>query len=157
MDEILVTFIASFLIWFMFGGLLFLWIIDGRVKKEVVLHALIASSVAWIIAEMIKALFPTTRPFIEYGKLPLTLTFPFDGAFPSSHETISFALAATVWYHNKKIGAAFVVTAILIGIGRVVANVHYPIDILGGVVLGLIVATLIEKLHVFSLVKKLRA
>lgn len=157
MDEILITFVASFLIWFMFAGLVFLWVIDGRVTKEVVLHALLACITAWVIAEMIKTLFPTTRPFIMDGKLPLTLTIPFDAAFPSSHETISFALAATVWYHNKKIGAAFVITAILIGVGRVVANVHYPIDILGGAILGLIVATTVEKLHVFSLVKKLRA
>lgn len=157
MDEIIVTFIASFLIWFMFAGLIFLWVIDGRVKKEVVLHALIACITAWVIAEMIKTLFPTTRPFIADGKLPLTLTVPFDGAFPSSHETISFAMAATVWYHNKKIGIAFVITAILIGAGRVFANVHYPIDILGGAVLGLVVATIIEKVHFFSLLKKLRA
>lgn len=157
MDEILVTFIASFLIWFMFGGLVFLWVIDGRVEKEVVLHALLACLVAWAIAEMIKTLFPTTRPFIIDGKLPLTLTTPFDGAFPSSHETISFALATTVWYHNKKIGTAFVITAILIGAGRVFANVHWPIDILGGAVLGFVVATVIERVHLFSLLKKTKS
>jgi undecaprenyl-diphosphatase len=129
-------------------------VIDGRVKKEVVLHALLACVVAWAIAEMIKTFFPTIRPFVFYGKLPLTITIPFDSAFPSQHETVSIALATTVWYHNKKIGTAFIVAAILVGAGRVLANVHYPLDILGGGLLGFIVATLIERAHLFSLLKK---
>jgi len=147
MTNLLITFLASFLIWFMFLGLLILWVIDGRIKREQVLHALFAAVVAWGIAQVIKAVFPTLRPFELNGLTPLTLLPSSDGAFPSGHTAAAFALATTIWLHDKKMGSVFVVAALTVGVARVWGNVHYPIDILGGAVLGAITAFLIEKVH----------
>src|SRR3989344_4310814 len=101
MSESIVTFLASFLIWIMFFGILVLWLIDGRIKKEVALHAIIAAVFAWGFAEMIKYLFPTIRPFSQNGLTPLTLTVPIGGAFPSGHTAAAFALAVSVFLHKK--------------------------------------------------------
>jgi undecaprenyl-diphosphatase len=131
----------------MFLGLLILWVIDGRIKREQVLHALFAAVVAWGIAQVIKAVFPTLRPFELNGLTPLTLLPSSDGAFPSGHTAAAFALATTIWLHDKKMGSVFVVAALTVGVARVWGNVHYPIDILGGAVLGAITAFLIEKVH----------
>ena len=147
MTDLLITFLASFLIWLMFGGLLILWLIDGKFKKEQVLHALLAVAVAWGVAQVIKAIFPTVRPFELNGLTPLTLLPSSDGAFPSGHTAAAFALATTIWLHDKKVGSAFVVAAIVVGVARVWGNVHYPIDIVGGAVLGAITAFVIEKVH----------
>ena len=147
MTNLLITFLASFLIWFMFLGLLILWVIDGRIKREQVLHALFAAVVAWGIAQVIKAVFPTLRPFELNGLTPLTLLPSSDGAFPSGHTAAAFALATTIWLHDKKMGSVFVVAALTVGVARVWGNVHYPIDILGGAVLGAVTAFLIEKVH----------
>ena len=147
MNDLLITFLASFLIWLMFGGLLILWLIDGKFKKEQVLHALLAVAVAWGVAQVIKAIFPTVRPFELNGLTPLTLLPSSDGAFPSGHTAAAFALATTIWLHDKKVGSAFVVAAIVVGVARVWGNVHYPIDIVGGAVLGAITAFVIEKVH----------
>ncbi len=148
-----VTFLASILIWLMFGGLLVLWIIDGRIKKEQALHAFFASLLAWTIANMIKSLFPTLRPFQVNGGPVLTLsTYHSSGAFPSAHAAAAFALATTVWLHDRKLGLLFVVAAFGVGVGRVLGNVHYLIDIVGGGVTGAIVAFAADKLHVYSLV-----
>ncbi|MEK7112389.1 MAG: phosphatase PAP2 family protein [Patescibacteria group bacterium] len=152
MTNILITFLASFLIWFMFAGLLILWVIDGRIKKEQVLHALLSAGVAWGVAQIIKALFPTLRPFEVNGLIPLTLFPSSDGAFPSGHSAAAFAMATTIWLHDKKIGSAFMVLALLVGVARVWGNVHYPIDILGGVVLGVATAFVIEKVHLRKLI-----
>ena len=99
----IITFLASFLIWVMFAGLLVLWIIDGKIKREQVLHALIACIFAYLISLMIKEFFPMPRPFELNGERPLTITVHSDGAFPSSHAAVAFALGVTVWLHNKKI------------------------------------------------------
>lgn len=131
----------------MFGGLLILWLIDGKIKREQVLHALLAVAVAWGIAQVIKAVFPTVRPFELNGLTPLTLLPSSDGAFPSGHSAAAFALATTIWLHDKKIGWVFVIAALVVGVARVLGHVHYPIDILGGAVLGAVVAFLIEKVH----------
>ena len=78
---------------------------------------------------------------------------PHDSAFPSEHTVIAFALAVTVFMHDRKVGWVFLICAILIGIARVIANVHYPIDIIGGAFLGTIVAVLVEKIHFRKLFK----
>lgn len=147
MEDFLITFFASFMIWFLFLGLGVLWVIDGKIKKEQVIHALFACGVSWIIAFLIKYFFPTTRPFLINHKEIDVLMRPTDGAFPSEHSTLAFALAVTVFLHDRKVGWVFLVTAALIGASRVLANVHYPVDILGGAFLGTIVAVIVEKIH----------
>ena len=147
MNNALITFFASFLIFILFAGLFVLWVVDGKIKKEQVTHAFFASFIAWLISETIKIFFPTLRPFLLNGQNPLTLTTPSDGAFPSSHTALAFALGVTIFMHDKKYGSLYLLGAILIGVARVVANVHYPIDILAGAFVGTLVAVIVEKVH----------
>jgi len=147
----LIAFLASFLIWIMFGGLIVLWLIDGRIKKEQALHAFLAATFAWLVAEMLKTLIPSTRPFALNGYSPLTFTVPTDNSFPSSHEALSFAMASSIWLHDKKLGTAFVIGAILVGAGRVLANVHFVSDIVAGAGIGIIIALAVFKLHLHQL------
>ena len=108
-----VTFLASILIWLMFAGLLVLWIIDGRIKKEQALHAFFSAILAWTVANMIKSLFPTLRPFeINAGPVWTISTYHSSGAFPSAHAATAFALAFTIWLHDKKLGIIFLLSAL---------------------------------------------
>lgn len=148
MIDLLITFVASVLIWLMFLGLIYLWVIDGRIKKEIVIHAIIASVIAWVLSMMLKDVFHTTRPFVEDGVKYLVFWIPkANGAFPSSHTAAAFALSFTVWLHNRKFGTFYLISALLIGIARVMANVHYPMDIAGGAALGILIAFMVEKIH----------
>lgn len=147
MNNLIVEFFASFFIYFLFLGLAVLWVIDGKIKKEQVMHALFACLFAFLAAVLIKHFFPTLRPFITNGREIDVLIRPTDGAFPSEHTVIAFALAVTVFMHDRKVGWVFLVGALAVGVARVMANVHYPIDIVGGAFLGTIVAVIVEKLH----------
>jgi undecaprenyl-diphosphatase len=138
----------------MFAGLLVLWLIDGRIKKEVALHALAGALFAWALAQMIKSLFPSLRPFEINGLTPLTLTVPAGSAFPSSHAATSFGMAFAVWLHNKKIGTLFLIGAAAVGLGRVLSNVHFPLDVLGGSAVGVLAAYVIGKFHLFKFFSK---
>lgn len=149
-----ITFLASYLIWFLLAGVAYLWWVDGRVKKEVALHAALAYCLAWGVAEILKSVFQTQRPFIINNLVPLTATIPQDMAFPSGHTASAVALAVTVWLHNRKIGTVFIFVALAIGIARVLAHVHWPVDIAGGAVIGTLVAVIIERLHTFVFLKK---
>lgn len=155
MNNLAITFLASFLIWFMVGGLLILWVIDGRIKREQVLHAILAFVLAWIIADIIKLLFPTVRPFLINGGQSLVLFPEKNGAFPSGHTAAAFGLATTIWLHDRKVGLFYIILALVVGASRVLANVHYPVDILGGAVVGILMAFGIEKAHLFELLKRL--
>lgn len=145
-DE-LVTFLASFLIWVMFAGLIVLWFIDGKIRREQVIHALLASFIAWTAAEILKRIFLTPRPFDLNHLQTFTLSLPGDPSFPSAHSATAFALSITIFLHDKKTGIIFIILAILVGWARVAANVHFPIDIVAGAIIGSIVALVIEKVH----------
>ena len=147
MQDLTITFIASVLIWILYLGLVVLWFVDGKIKKEQVVHAIVAGVVSWFVAYIIKSIFPTPRPFMVNGDLASVIIPPMDGAFPSGHSATAFALAVTIFLHDRKIGTLFLICAILIGIGRVYANVHYPVDILGGALIGTLVAIIIENVH----------
>lgn len=148
-----ITFLASFLVWLMFGALLVLWVIDGKFKKEQVLHAILAMIVALTISGIFKILIPSIRPFESNGKPPLTITIPRDSAFPSNHTAIAFSMAVSIWLHKKRFGLAFLVGAFLVGLGRILANVHFSLDVLGGALIGVLSAYLVYKIHLHSLVK----
>lgn len=147
MQDLIVMFLASFLIYFLFVGLGILWFIDGKVKKAQVKHALFACAVAYVVAVFIKYFFPTIRPFMVNGGDVGVVIPPTNGAFPSEHTIIAFALAVTIFLHDRRVGWLFLISALVIGVARIVANVHYPVDIIGGAFLGTIIAVIVEKVH----------
>lgn len=153
-EEILVEFCASFLIWFLFAGLVVLWFIDGKIKKEQVIHALFACIISALAVTLVKHFFPTLRPYMVNGGEVDVLVKPLDAAFPSGHTAQAFALSVTIFLHDRKIGWYFLMGALVVGVSRVVANVHYPLDIVGGAFIGTLVAVIVEKTHLFGLIGK---
>ncbi|MGD8744328.1 MAG: phosphatase PAP2 family protein [Candidatus Woesebacteria bacterium] len=137
----------------MFGTLFLLWFFHGKIKREQVLHALVASLIAWVFAQGIKLLFPTLRPFEVGSGVPLTLTIPNDSAFPSTHTSMAFALANSIRKFHRKFGILYIFSALLVGFGRVLGNVHYYIDILGGAFVGVVSVYLLEKAHEKDIIK----
>lgn len=136
----LVTFIASFLIWIMIFGFLINYAVKKKIKKEVVVRVILSTFFAWLLSELIKKIIPTIRPFKLNGYPPLTITIPSGNSFPSSHTASAFALAVSIILYNPELGFAFLLGALTVAAGRIFANVHFLVDILGGIVLGSIVA-----------------
>jgi undecaprenyl-diphosphatase len=63
-------------------------------------------------------------------------------SFPSGHATTSFACAATLArFAPRNVVALLYLLAALISFSRVYVGVHYPLDVLAGAALGLVVAT----------------
>jgi membrane-associated phospholipid phosphatase len=57
-------------------------------------------------------------------------------SFPSGHTAFVFALATVVYPYHKRLSYFVFVSGALIGLARIMAGVHYPADVLGGMVLG---------------------
>jgi undecaprenyl-diphosphatase len=84
------------------------------------------------------------RPFSFYGFAPL---IPESGwSFPSGHMLWFFALSMTVWYTNRRWGTVFFILSALMGIARIYAGVHWPLDVLGGAVIGVLCSMAIHVL-----------
>ncbi len=67
-------------------------------------------------------------------------------SFPSGHAIFFFALAMAIFMHNRKLGWWFFAGATIMGVARVIGGIHWPSDILGGAVLGILTAWLTLKL-----------
>lgn len=79
------------------------------------------------------------RPFMDHHVTQLISHAP-GKSFPSDHTTASTAIAAGLLFLTayKKTGAVLLVAAVLIGFSRIFVGVHYPADILGGLITGLL-------------------
>jgi len=94
---------------------------------------------AWIVSLILKNLFHISRPFLTLPDVyPLFIKNTF--SFPSEHAMFFSALAVSLFFYHKKAGYVFMFFAFIIGLARIIAGVHFPIDILGGFVLGALVA-----------------
>jgi len=141
--QILIIFVASILIWVMFLVVPWLW---WKGLKQTAGHIFLASTVAWFLSQTIKYLFYIPRPYIAGHLEAIVLRAPTDGTFPSSHAAAAFALATVVWLYRKDWGLVAILLATAIGVARVLSHVHYPIDIVGGAILGIGVALTTQRL-----------
>ncbi|NIT03555.1 phosphatase PAP2 family protein, partial [Candidatus Saccharibacteria bacterium] len=68
-------------------------------------------------------------------------------SFPSGHTTFLAALGTASFFTDRWVGVTVIILALLTGMGRVLAGVHYPVDIVGGFLLGATVAGLAKWTH----------
>jgi undecaprenyl-diphosphatase len=88
----------------------------------------------------LKALVDRERPPLRYAEPKPLVHVPHDPSFPSGHAATSFAAATILTFAFPRLGPALFVLAAAVAFSRVYAGVHYPLDILGGAALGMLVA-----------------
>lgn len=79
------------------------------------------------------------RPFEANHFTNLLITAPKDFSFPSGHAMASFACTTVLLYFDKKAGIPALLITILISFSRLYLYVHYPSDIFGGMVIGIVI------------------
>ena len=99
---------------------------------------------AWLIAILLKLFLQAPRPFLSLHNINPLFT-PTDFSFPSGHSAFFMGLATAIFLYHKKAGYLFIIFALLIGIARIIAGVHYPLDILGGYFVGALGSYLLIK------------
>lgn len=113
-------------------------------KKTVVLMGLAVLLVS--LGEQFFDIFiARPRPFVFYPNVLTFNTLVDLYSFPSMHVAVAFTCALVLWQMRYRwLGGIAFVLAILIGISRVAIGVHYPTDILGGLVLGAVAAWIVH-------------
>ncbi len=115
--------------------------------REIIIHALCAVGIGFLIRELITVIQFRARPFVAIGFEPLIALRFVDSSFPSNHATIAFALAVTVLRYDRLWGAVFLTAACMVAFGRVFVGVHYPSDVLGGALLGSFAAYMVGRIE----------
>ena len=139
--DYLMTFFSSI------GNAGIIWIITALImmcfKKTRATGAMMACALLLgvLIGEVgIKNIVARERPFVVNTDIVLNIAQPSGYSFPSGHTCSSFAAATTLFMNNKKIGIVAYIIASLIAFSRLYNYVHFPSDILCGIILGITVA-----------------
>lgn len=102
--------------------------------------ALLALAIGFVCTNLIlKHLVSRDRPWLDVVGLIALIVEDDPNSFPSGHTTCAFAFAGALWHTapRKWMKWAALAAAILMGYSRLHVGVHYPSDVLAGVLIGL--------------------
>lgn len=96
---------------------------------------------AGLIGYFLKNMIQRERPFYEYDTIE-KLTFGGSPSFPSGHTLEAFAVATSIALiiRRRELQIPVFIWACLVGYSRMALGVHYPSDVIGGVLIGIILA-----------------
>ncbi len=108
-------------------------------------QVLMSMLLAFIFANLIvKNIVGRVRPYDAYAFLEPLVRKPSDSSFPSGHTTNVFAAATAIFLEHKRTGIVALVIASLVSFSRLYNCVHYPTDVLAGIVVGVGFAVLVH-------------
>ena len=88
---------------------------------------------------ILKNLVARVRPYDVNTAIAILIKKPLDFSFPSGHTAASFAAMTALFLAKmKKAWIAALVLAVLIAFSRLYFYVHYPTDVLGGAIVGIL-------------------
>ncbi|MBQ0905760.1 phosphatase PAP2 family protein [Micromonospora sp. U21] len=130
------------------GGLLLVAALSrlsgGPRDRALALVAPVPTLLAYAGSEWFKTVVDEDRPCRTVGRAIIAGSCPPPGdwSFPSNHATLAGALAVTTLLLSRRLGLVALPLAALAAFSRVFVGVHYPHDVVAGVLLGALVATL---------------
>jgi undecaprenyl-diphosphatase len=147
LDEVFRFFANDYIVPTVVVALLVVGWFSGEARwRRVVVHALLALLLANLIVKVFNLVWFRPRPF-TFNDVNLLFYYPSDSSFPSNSAAAMWALAWATWLRDRgsRIGRSAVVLAALMGFSRIWIGVHYPLDIVGGALVGILSAGVVER------------
>ncbi|HVD12284.1 MAG TPA: phosphatase PAP2 family protein [Gaiellaceae bacterium] len=113
------------------------WFLAVLIVADLAADGLSLALRQWIGRARPPSVYPEPAPLVHV---------PHSGAFPSGHASAAFACATVIAWASRRLAAPAFVLAAAIAWSRVYVGVHWPLDVLGGAVLGVLVSTALLKL-----------
>lgn len=124
------------IIWILIAVSLLL-ISKTRKTGAVVMVALVIDAI--LCNGILKPWIARTRPCDVNPAIQLLISRPADFSFPSGHTAAAFTTVAALYFAKEsRLWKSVLVLAILITFSRLYLYVHYPTDVLGGIVVGIL-------------------
>ncbi len=128
--------IAKILIYGLPIHMVTLWLWGGSVRRQTALVLLLALICGVAVSYLIGLGFYRPRPFLA-GLGEALMDHRPSASFPSNHALIFSAYASTLLFlRHYWLGLAVFIVGLMVGAARVYLGIHYPGDILGGLLLG---------------------
>lgn len=141
----LAIFAAEYLIVLMGLLVIILMFIGERRDRPALLIVMFTGLVAWALSDVAKYLVDSPRPFEVLNTVQTIVDRNYNSAFPSGHSAFAMALAIAMLYVDRSWGLLMMLGALLVGLSRVAIGVHWPLDIVGGFLVGALMAMVIRE------------
>ncbi len=106
-------------------------------RKKMFLLGLLSGVISLVLLKISAMVVQDPRPFVVNHVIPL-IPHAADNGFPSDHTLITMWLATVVFLVNKRLGIVLTIISLIVGIARVLALVHHPVDIVGSIFIAII-------------------
>jgi undecaprenyl-diphosphatase len=116
------------------------WAFEKPTVKIAAIQSLIAHGIAALLANVMKHLVGRPRPkFVHAGDWHMSISWASGwDSFPSGHSTASFAVATVLARRFPLFGPLCIAVALFVALSRVLRGSHFPTDVLGGAVIGIL-------------------
>jgi len=128
------TYLGSFTFMFIFCTGAFL--LDSSTLRSMAIKAMISITLSTGIGKILKVTVTRLRPFINIPNLNIKKIGIDKYSFPSGHTTGAFSLAVIIALYFPIFGFITVPLAICVGLSRIYIGVHYPTDVIMGLIIG---------------------
>lgn len=122
------------------AAVILLFATNRQTKLRVYPYVIMAGLTSLLVGKLLSLVYQpaTERPFIEQG-LKAGAAYIDNPGFPSDHVLLAtiIALTVAVLVRKKWLTITMAALVVLIGLGRILALVHNPVDVIGGIVAGL--------------------
>lgn len=120
------------------AGYELIWKVSNRRRYDIYTHIIMAGLTSYVLAKISGSLYQPEkmRPFEQLGT-QAGAAYLNNPGFPSDHALFAMFLVLAVWYatRNKRVASILFLLTIMMCVGRVLALVHTPLDVVGGVVI----------------------
>lgn len=123
------------ILWISVSLLLFI----NKKTRKIGLSALISLAVcALIVNVFLKPIVHRIRPFDMITEFQILIKKPTDWSFPSGHTASAFTMTYVFYKYLKKYFSFVLILSILISFSRLYLTLHYPSDVIAGIIIGLL-------------------
>lgn len=147
-SDLAFIFFAEYLVYIFAAIMILYWFINKdklKARKATFLAFISFILAKFVFTDFVRYVYPVPRPFVASHVTQL-IPKGNESSFPSGHAAAMSAIAMSVYFYNKKFAFWLFAAAVITGFCRVVAGVHYPIDIIGGFAVGMATSFAVEKI-----------
>jgi undecaprenyl-diphosphatase len=117
--------------------------VSRKEKVSIVWQLLFGGILAPIFSTIASHLYYDTRPFVTEHIAPI-IAHAADNGFPSDHTLLTAFIGFTIYLHSRVVGSVLLLISPLVGVARVAAHIHHPIDIVASFVIAALSVAIVQ-------------